>query len=272
MLPTPVTARRFFPRGPLPAAMAGTEERWSLLGKRKRAAEAPPSQPAPPVEAAPAPPKMRRPGTVVNHWLTLVVARPGPERPVPVAGASIVVRAYPRGAGRPQAVVAQATTGADGSAALLLPFGRYALQARHGDERRAVTITLEHEGRALLLLESARRRVSIQVDASRPDGAPLAEAEVEARAHPSGVLAARTITDPDGVATLTVPPGAYEVRIGDVAVRTYVEADTLLRLTAQPPPRPAVASAPSRYAIRAREALSYAAPFDVHRVRDELSN
>lgn len=241
--------------------MAG---RRRLPWAREPEGEAPAAQaPAAPAPRPPAPP---------HHWLTLLVGRPGPAGPLPVPDARVVVRPFPRGASRPGEPMARATTGVEGTVALHLPAGRYAVSARHGGEGRVVTVTLEHAGRALLLLESLGKRVVLTVEVTGPDGEPLPEAAVEARATPGNALAGRGVTDERGVAAIHVPPGAYEVRVGGVAAKTYVEADTLLRLAAESD-APAVATpASSRYAQKARAATSYVAPFDITNVRDETLN
>lgn len=237
-------------------------------GKRVEEPSAAPS--AAPAQST-APP-LPRPPAEPHHWLTVVVARPGPAAPVPAAGASVVVRPFPRGAARPLEPVARVTASADGSVALCLPEGRYAVSARHEGEGRAVTLTLEHAGRALLLLEALGRRAVLTVEAADAAGAPLSNAVVAVRAVPTGTQAGSATTDERGVASLQLPPGAYEVRVGETVAKTYVEADTLLRLTAEAAPDPAAPPSPSRYAMRARTATSYVAPFDVAGVRDDVWN
>jgi hypothetical protein len=68
-----------------------------------------------------------------------------------------------------------------------------------------------------------------------------------------------------------VPPGAYEVTVGAATARTYVEMDTLLRMTAEPG-RPDPAPEPTRYQQKVRAATSYAAAYDVSAVREDLFN
>lgn len=250
--------------------MAGSEERWTLLGRRS---EAPPAEAQPPeLPTTPGRPlTTHRHGVVAHHWLSLLVARPSPAEPIPVPGARITVRPYPRGAPRPEAPLARGATAPDGTAAFLLPPGRYAVTARLGDEGRSVTITLEHAGRATLLLDAIGRRVTLQIEASAHDGSPLADTSVEARAIHGGAIAARATTDADGIAELLVPPGAYEVRVGGTVTKTYLETDTLLRLTTDAP-RALALPRVTRYAQRAREATSYAAPFEIARIRDDVHN
>lgn len=233
------------------------------------AGHAPGAPPAP----APVLPPLPRPQGIAHHWLTVVVARPGPAAPVPVAGARVTVRAFPRGAPRPGDPVARGTTGADGSVALQLPAGRYAVSAQHGGEARVVTVTLEHGGRALLLLEAPGRRVTLTVEAFTPDGRPLPHAVVDVRTSPAGTPAARGHADERGVLSLPLPPGAYEVRVGDASARTYLEADTRLRLTAEPAPADARQPPPvTPYAQRARAAATHVAPLDPSSVRHETWN
>jgi hypothetical protein len=219
-------------------------------------------------------PALPRPPTlpVEHHWLTVQIARPGPHEPIPVAGARVLVRPYPRGATRPGEVVARGATAADGSLSLLLPAGRYAVAARHEDDGKYVTITLEHAGRAMLVLESLGKRVTLTVEASTLDGRPAPNAAVEARAVPAGAIAARGLTDEDGVATLLLPPGAYEVRTGATVAKTYLETDTLLRLTATEGAPPPDSEAATRYQQKVRTATNYAAPYDVAAVREDLWN
>jgi hypothetical protein len=192
---------------------------------------------------------------------------------VPVAGARVVVRSFPRGSARPGEPVGRATTAADGSVALLLPAGRYAVAAAHEDESRAVTITLEHAGRAMLALESRGRRVVLTVEVALSDGRAVENGCVDVLTVPGGALAARGSTDAEGIAALSLPPGAYEVRVGDAAAKTYIEADTLLRVTADAAPRALAApAAVTRYHQRVRAATGYAAPFDVAHLRDDIWN
>lgn len=232
-----------------------------MLGREAQASEA---EPAPTPAAPRAPP-------VAHHWLTLAVMRPGPHAPLPVAGARVSVRAFPRGAARPGDVVARATTGTDGNASLLLPQGRYAVTARDGDDAKAVTITLEHAGRAQLLLESAVRRAVLSVELTDVTGGPLADAQVEVRAVPGGQTAGRAVTDADGVAAIPLPPGAYEILAGSSSARTFLDADTTLRLCAATSPAPA-ALPPTRYAQRARAATAVVAPLDTERLREDTWN
>lgn len=246
--------------------MAGRRARlpWSRdKDPQPEASPAPTARPAPPL-ARPAP------AAPTHHWLTLLVARPGPEGPLPVPGAKVVVRPYPRGAANPGEPMARTATGPDGTIALHLPAGRYAVSARHQGDGRAVTITLEHAGRAMLLLEALGKRVTLTVEASGIDAGALVGAAVEVRATPAGTLAARGVTDERGIAALHLPPGAYEVRIGATRVKTYLETDTLLRVAAEAAPAPGPIQ--SKYAQRARAATSYVAPFDAEHVRDDVWN
>lgn len=229
-----------------------------MLGRQSGTASEPDLPPRPPTPQAP------------HHWLSLAVYRPGAHAPLPVAGARIVVRAFPRGQPRPGDVVARAVTGADGNASLMLPQGRYAVAAREGDETKAVTITLEHAGRATLLLESAIRRATLTVEVTDIRGAPLPDAPVDVRSVPGGQPAARAVTDADGVATIPLPPGAYEVQAGATGARTYLDADTTLRLCAAA--SAPVAPPPTRYAQKARAATAMVAPLDTERLREETWN
>lgn len=223
--------------------------------------------------AAPLPEPLPRPPMVEHHWLTLAVVRSGPAGAIPVPAARVVVRPFLRGSPRPEEPVARGSTAADGTFAVSLPAGRYAVYAQHEGEGKAVTVTLEHAGRATLVLESLSRRATLTVEASGMDGHPLAHAVVEVRALPSNMLAARAGTDAHGAARLVLPPGAYEVRVGDAVARTYVEADTLLRLAATEAPREAgPAPAVSKYAQKARAATAHVAPLDPTGVRDESWN
>lgn len=224
---------------------------------------------APPLPAAPLP----REPVVQHHWLSVVVVHPGPIAPVPAPGARVVVRPYPRGAPQPEEPVARGTAGPDGSFALLLPQGRYAVTAHHEGEARAVTVTLEHAGRATLVLENLSRRVALTVEVTGEDGLPLPATPVDVRTLAGGTHAARETTDDDGVAVLQLPPGAYEVRVGGTTTRTFVETDTTLRLTATPAPvEPAPGPAVSAYAQKARAATSIVAPLDTSGARDEVWN
>ncbi|GEM_PF-7088161 len=227
-------------------------------------------EPAEPEQVAPPAPPLPRPPAAPHHWLTVLVARPGPEGPLPVADARVVIRPFPLGAPKPGEPMARAATGPEGTVALLLPAGRYAVSARHAGEGRAVTVTLEHAGRALLVLEALGKRVVLTVEVSGPDGGALPGAPVEVRSAPAGTLAARGATDERGVATLHLPPGAYEVRVGAARARTFVETDTLLRLAAEAAPAPQPVA--SRYAQKARAATSYVAPFSAEHVRDDVWN
>lgn len=207
---------------------------------------------------------------VPHHWLSLAVYRPGAHAPLPVAAARVIVRAFPRGEARPGDVVARGTAGADGNVSLLLPEGRYCVLARDGDETKAVTITLEHAGRATIVLEHAIRRAMLTIEVTDVTGHPLADATVDVRTVPGGQPAARGVTDADGVAAIPLPQGAYEIQAGATTARTYLDADTVLRLCA-------AASAPiapplTRYAQKARAATAMVAPLDVERLREEVWN
>lgn len=234
------------------------------LGRRKEATAPAPEHSATPLPRAPA---------VQHHWLTLAVVRSGPSTPIPVAGARVVVRPFPRGAARPEEPVARGSTGADGSFSASLPPGRYAVYAQHESEGKAVTITLEHAGRAQLVLESLARRATLCVEVHGLDGLPLAEARVEIRSLPGGTHVAHAVADNDGVARITLPPGAYEVHLGGTVTRTYLEADTVVRVTAEPAAHETAAPPPvSRYAQRARAATAVVAPLDASQLRDEQWN
>ncbi|MFA5860637.1 MAG: hypothetical protein WDA16_02975 [Candidatus Thermoplasmatota archaeon] len=236
---------------------------WPLVGGHEASSDPAPAQ----VARAPTP-------SIEHHWLLVMVARPGPHEPLPVAGARVLVRPYPPGATRPGDVVARGTTGADGNVSLLLPAGRYALAARHAEEGKYVTLTLEHAGRAVLLLETMGKRVTITIETSSIDGRPSSNVAVEARTLPGGTIAARGVTDDEGVVNLSVPPGAYEVDTGGTVTKTYVETDTLLRLTAMPgnaAPQPEPEER-SRYQQKVRQATNYVAPYDVASVREDMYN
>lgn len=240
------------------------EGRIPGFGLRKRTPQPAPSRAVVPLPRAP---------VVEHHWLTLAVVRPGPAAPIPVAGARLVVRPFPRGAPRPEEPVARGATGPEGSFSVSLPAGRYAVYAQHEGEGKAVTVTLEHAGRATLLLESLGRRVRLTAEVTGPGGDPMPDATVDVRTVPAGTHAARQTTNDDGVAELTLPPGAYEVRVGSTVTRTYIEADTILRLSAQPEPAEDIPAPPvSRYAQKARAATAVVAPLDDSSVRDETWN
>lgn len=235
-------------------------------------ADAPQAVPSGPASSPPRAPPLAREVSPAHHWLSVVVARHGPAGPVPVAGARIVVRPYPRGATSPGDPVGRGTTSAEGSLALLLPPGRYAVAATHDGDSRVVTVRLEHAGRAVLVLESRARRVALRLEVARPDGFALGHAPVEVRTVTGGALVERGETDETGIASLHIPAGAYVVHVGDARVRTYVEADTVLRIAADAAPEARLASGgPTAhpYAQRVRAATQYAAPFDLAAVRDE---
>lgn len=252
------------------------------IGKRGESASdaepeaAPVAPPAAPQR--PAPP-LARPADPPHHWLTVLVARHGPVGLVPAPGARVVVRPFPRGATEPGEPVGRGTASADGTLALLLPPGRYAVAAAHQGDGRSVTVTLEHAGRATIVLESLARRVRLTVEASGPDGFALTRAPIEIRSAAGGALVQHGATDDVGIATLHVPPGAYEVIVGGARVRTYVEADTRLRVaTDLAPDQPATPAADAQalpptpaspYAQKVRAATTYAAPFHVSNVRDD---
>lgn len=239
------------------------------LRRRKEA------QPEPPAEAAapPSAPVAARPRAVQHHWLTVAVVRPGPESSVPVSGARVVIRPFFRGAARPEEPVARGTTAADGTFAASLPAGRYAVYAQHEGESKAVTVSLEHAGRATLVLESQARRAALEIHVTGLDGAPLVGAAVDVRAVPTLAQVARAATDAAGVARLALPPGAYEVRVGGASARTFLEADTSIRLAAEPAyVEPAAEPPMSRYAQKARAATSVVAPLDPEAVRPDVWN
>ncbi|HVM44637.1 MAG TPA: hypothetical protein VM582_01780, partial [Candidatus Thermoplasmatota archaeon] len=205
--------------------------------------------------------------------LGVAVVRPGPSAPIPVAGARVVVRPYPRHAARPEDPVARGATGPDGTFSASLPPGRYAVYAQHEGEGRAVTVSLAHAGRARLSRTSVARRATLTVEVNGLDGEPLPDAAVDVRAHPSGAHAARIVTNDDGVAHVALPPGAYELHVGGAATRTYLEADTVVRVTAEPHPLEGAAPPPlSRYAQRARAATATVAPLDGGAIREEVWN
>ena len=235
------------------------------LGRRKEANGATaPLTPATPLPRAP---------TLPHHWLTIAVARPGPAAAIPVANARVVVRPFPRGAARPEEPVARGTTGADGSFAVSLPPGRYAVYAQHEADGKAVTVTLEHAGRATLFLESLSRRATLTVEMHGSDGFPLPDAQVEVRSLPGGTHVARAVADADGVTHITLPPGAYELHVSGSVTRTFLEADTTVRITAEPQMHETAAPPPvSKYAQRARAATSVVAALDTSSVRDEQWN
>lgn len=246
--------------------MGGTLRRGLRLGRSKEADAVAPQPAAPPLSLPRAP-------TVAHHWLTIAVVRPGPAAPIPVAGARVVVRPFPRGASRPEEPVARGSTSADGSFAASLPPGRYAVYAQHEGEGKAVNVTLEHAGRATLALDSLGRRVKLTVEVNGLDGCPLPDAAIEIRTVPAGTQAARAVTDLDGAAETALPPGAYEVHVGGVVARTFVEADTIVRVTAAPMPLKLAPTPPvSKYAQRARAATATVAPLDAGSVREETFN
>lgn len=246
--------------------MAGRRGRLPWIGGGRD----PEPEPAPAPIARAVPPLARPAPAANHHWLTVLVARPGPEGPLPVAAARVVVRPYPLGAAKPGEPMGRGTTAADGTVALHLPAGRYAVSARHQGEGRAVTVTLEHSGRALLVLEALGKRVDLTIEATGADGGALPGAAVEVRASPAGTLAGRGTTDERGAVTLHLPPGSYEIRLGETRARTYLEADTRLRLTATAAPAPQTVQ--TRYAQKARAATSYVAPFNSEHVRDDVWN
>lgn len=231
---------------------------------RQKAQTAPASTPTAPLPRTP---------SVAHHWLTLAVVRPGPAAPIPVPASRVVVRPFARGATRPEDPVARGTTGPDGTFSVSLPAGRYAVYAQHEGEGKAVTVTLEHAGRATLVLESLGRRVTLSVEVQDRDGGPLPDATVDVRTIPAGTHAARAVTNDDGAVDVPLPPGAYEVRVGETITRTYLEADTILRVTADPrAPEPLQAPPVSKYAQKARAATAVVAPLDNSSVRDETWN
>lgn len=228
---------------------------------------------APAEPTAPAAPPLARAPAVQHHWLTVAVARSGPAAPIPVAGARVVVRPFPRGAPRPEEPVARGTTGSDGSFAASLPPGRYAVYAQHEGEGKAVNVTLEHAGRATLVLESLARRATLTIEVHDVAGEPVVDAPIEVRAIPSGTHAVRVVTTEEGLAEVALPPGAYELHVGGTVTRTYLEASTTVRVTAEPLPLDAPLAPPlSRYAQRARAATATVAPLDASSIRDEQWN
>lgn len=241
------------------------------LRLRRRKAAADPAAPAAPPAPAAAP--LPRPPAVTHHWLAIHVLRPGPAAAVPVGGARITVRPYFRGAMRPEEPVARGTSAPDGTFAVSLPAGRYAIYAQAEGEGKAVTVALHHPGRATLMLESLARRATLEVVVTGLDGAPLAEATVDLRVVPTLVQVARMQTDSEGRARIALPPGAYEVRVNGASARTFLEADTTLRIASEPLEPAELAPAPiSRYAQKARAATTVVAPLDAGTVRDEVWN
>lgn len=234
------------------------------LGIGRRPADAPRHVGTAPLPRAP---------SVQHHWLTIAVVRPGPAAPLPVPHARVVVRPFPRGAPRPEEPVARGATSADGTFAASLPAGRYAVYAQHEGEGKAVTVTLEHAGRATLVLESLGRRVVLSVEVNTREGEPLPDTPVEVRTVPAGTHAARATTNEDGVAEITLPPGAYEVRVGANVTRTYIEADTILRVTSTPGTLVEIPAPPvSKYAQKARAATATVAQLDMSATREETWN
>ena len=211
-----------------------------MLGKRlplpwlRRKEPAPAATPpaAPPPPPRPAPPLARPQAKVRHEWLTVTVARATPRGPIPLSDARVVVRPWPLGDARPGDPLARATTGPNGAATLLLPTGRYAVSATHGGQTKAVALTLDHAGRAHVLLDSAARLAALAVDGAPPG------AEVQARDARDGGLRAALRADDHGFALLPLPPGTYDVAALDAsgepvsAARVTLLADTRLHLPA----------------------------------------
>lgn len=111
------------------------------------------------------------------------------------------------------------------------------------------------------------RRVRLVVEASREDGSVLADARVSIRHGGDGRVVAEEGTDERGIAEVFLPPGSFEIFVGEAKVRTFLDVDTLVRVVAEnrlPPP-----PAPSRYQLQARQALGYVQDFEPGRLRDD---
>ncbi len=251
--------------------MAESKERWSLLPKRKAEAKPSPTPPQPAPQIRHDSAALPRAPHVEHHWLTVHVARPSPNRNVPIQGARVSVRRLHQADDAPDEPVAKGITNPDGTTAFHLPAGRYTVNARHGADARAVTVTLEHAGRATLLLNAPQRAVTLTITASQEDGAPLANATVAIHTEGTNTPVVQTATDERGIAEIEIAPGSYTVKVGTSTVRTFAETDTLLHVTARAVTAP-TARPLSRYAQRARQAVSYAAPLDLHHLREDMWN
>ena len=209
-----------------------------LRRREKAPFPAPAATPAAPVPPERDAPPFPRPVPLLRHeWLDVTVARATLLGPLPVPRAKVVVRAWPRGEEHPRETVARAFADAEGAISFHLPVGRYALTALHGEEARTVAVTVEHAGRATVILEDAPRlRLrTLRVEVADAAGAPLPHAEVEAHPLDRAGEPARTSTDAAGVAFLALAPGAYEVRAAGRAARVHLQGDLRLRLAAPGP-------------------------------------
>lgn len=239
------------------------EPRFSLKLKRRIAS------PPPAPEALPsAPPQERlRPPSLRHHWLTISVSHPGPTRSIPAPGARVVVRAYSDDRSRAGPPVARGVTRADGAVAFLLPPGRYFVVARDGGSARAATIEVDRPGHASLLLEEFGRRVELIIEAVHDDGQPLMDAAVDIRLDHNGAEVMTALTDEHGVATFDLRPGAYRIQVGEATARTFLDADTRLRIHGASPKPPT--RLPTTYQLQARQAVNYVQEFELARLRDE---
>lgn len=208
-----------------------------------------------------------RPARIAHHWLTVTVQRAGPAHETPIVGARVVVRAHPLGELRPGEPVARGITRADGTAAFLLPPGRYSVAARESGGVRAATVVLDRAGGVTLALEDLHQRVGLHVQVDRTDLGAVVRARVEVRSLPTERLVAEAVTDAHGVADFTLPPGAYEVRVGEAKARTFLEANTVLRLAADRARQPR--RQPSAYSMQARQAVNYVQRFELGALRDD---
>ena len=216
---------------------------------RRREAPPPPASPGQPADAArpspadasaSAPPgrPFPRPAPVLRHeWLDVAVARATLLGPLPVGRTRVVVRAWPPGEPRPLDAVARAFTDAEGLVSFHLPAGRYALTATQGEDAKTVAVTVEHAGRATIVLEEAPRlRLrTLVVEVVDSEGRPVAGVEVEAASLAPEGPSCRSRTDERGLAPLALLPGAYEVRAAGRAARVQVHGDARLRLAALAP-------------------------------------
>lgn len=201
--------------------------RLPLPWLRRKDAPAPPvadPPPAPP-QAPPAPPLARPAPRVRHEWLTITVARANPQGPVPLAHARVVVRPWPAGQPKPSEPLARTATGSEGNAALLLPTGRYAIAASHGGAAKAVTLTLDHAGRAFILLEGPARLAALAVEGATP----LCEVEVR---DSEGGLHARARADEHGFILFPLLPGTYDVTAAGATARVRLDEDARVRLPA----------------------------------------
>lgn len=179
---------------------------------------------------APAP--LARRAAPAHLRLTVLVAN----RPTGAAlpGARLAVRPLEPLRDWPEGREARAVARADGTAALLLPRGRYAVRIEHERLRKCITLTLERDGRATIWLDAPTVRAHLVVDARRADGSPLARAPVEVRAARADALLALPLTDEAGAASLWLAPGDYDLRVGAVLRRVRLRADGVVRLDELP--------------------------------------